>query len=89
MDCSDRIDNCVKDETTFFDCPLACAKALEPPTDRLASGPLDEETFSNMEAVTIDGRNIHFENLEGYVTVVAALPLLPGETMKIESPFFL
>lgn len=75
-DCADRVKNCEKDKTTFFACPITCAKYLQPENEsqRSSSGLLNDEAFYELQATDVNGKNINFENYEGYVTVIAALP---------------
>jgi hypothetical protein len=79
--CTDRTRDCSTDKTTYFECPITCAKALEPESgDTTSSGPLDDEAFYDLQAKDANGNTINFEKFQGYVTVIAAIPLLQGKT---------
>lgn len=43
-------------------------------SQRSSSGLLNDEAFYELQATDVNGKNINFENYEGYVTVIAALP---------------
>jgi hypothetical protein len=77
--CSERTQDCSRDKATYFECPITCAHALEPKSGATSSGHLDDEAFYNLEATDARGKTIRFENYEGYVTVIAAIPLLEGK----------
>lgn len=82
--CLDRIQDCTTTSNAFFECPITCAKALEPPAEsRASSGSLDDEAFYDLKAINTKGKTFRFENLEGYVTVIAAVPLLPGKRIRV------
>lgn len=82
-DCDTRTKDCVKDLNTFLQCPITCAKALEPSAEsRASSGTIDDEAFYQLQATDMNGKTIDFENYEGYVTVIAALPKQQGEDYK-------
>lgn len=89
-DCAERTEDCEKDKIKFFQCPIACAKALEPPDEsrRASSGLLHDEAFYELQATDVNGKTIHFENYEGYVTVIAALPRKQGELHFSSYSFF-
>jgi len=89
QDCADRTKDCEKDKTTFFECPITCAQALEPPTEsRASSGTLVDEDFYALQATDVNGKKIDFENYEGYITVIAALPKQKGELRGSGIPRF-
>lgn len=77
--CKERsIQECSTDKITYFQCPITCAKALEPESGASSSGSLDDEAFYELQAQDVNGNTIQFEKFQGYVTVIAAIPLLKG-----------
>ena len=79
--CSERTaQDCSRNKATFFECPIACAHALEPKSGDAAtsSGRMDDEAFYDLKATDAKGKIIPFENYQGYVTVIATIPLLEG-----------
>ena len=83
QDCAERTNDCSTDKITFFECPITCAQALEPAAEsRASSGRLDDEAFYQLQATDVHGKKIHFENYEGYVTVIAAVPSQPGKSIS-------
>jgi hypothetical protein len=81
--CSERAtaQDCSKDKVTYFQCPITCAHALEPKSGAAAtsSGPMDDEAFYELKVTDTKGKTISFENYQGYVTVIATIPLLEGK----------
>lgn len=79
-DCAEQVQDCASDINVFRQCPISCAKHLEPPSEgaRESAGNMNDEDFYTLQATDINGRRIDFENYEGYVTVIAALPKQKG-----------
>jgi hypothetical protein len=83
QNCKERTQDCSTDKTTYFQCPITCAKALEPESGATSSGPLNDEAFYDLQAKDANGKTVNFEKFEGYVTVIAAIPLLKGTIQPI------
>lgn len=71
---------CTLDDTTFYQCPKTCKKDIESPGDRtqgeIEDGKEDDlfELFTPMPG----NKMMEWDRFEGYVTLVAVIPLLPG-----------
>lgn len=79
VNCDEYSSNeCETNKEIFFHCPISCAQALEPTSQHSSSGRLDDEAFYQLKATDVNGKSIDFENYEGYITVIAALPKQAG-----------
>ena len=78
LDCADRVDTCRSSDHTFFECPETCAASLDGGFQPIGLPPGDPDKFYQLEAIIADGKTLSFDRFFGYVTVVAAIPLLAG-----------
>jgi len=77
-DCADRVDTCRSSDHTFLECPETCAASLDGGFQPIGLPPGDWDNFYQLEATMANGKTLSFERFDGYVTVLAAIPLLPG-----------
>ena len=76
-DCTKRVGECRTSDETFLECPQTCANHLD--GGLMVQGYVPEkDAFYNLEAKSSKGDVVDFERFDGYVTVIAALPLMPG-----------
>jgi hypothetical protein len=77
--CADKVDNCTKSDNLWFQCPISCSQNFEK-EGSMAEVAVDEdpEEFYNLQVTKANGNIMELEDFEGYVTVYAILPLLPG-----------
>ena len=77
-DCEGRIESCRTSDTTFLECPLTCATSLDGGLMVQGVAPREIAEFFKMGAKSANGKTVDFERFDGYVTLIAALPLMPG-----------
>jgi hypothetical protein len=78
--CTERqVEDCTKSETVWFQCPITCSNHLfregtmkEVPVDE------DPEDFFQMQVTKQNGNTLELQDFEGYVTLYAVIPLMPG-----------
>ena len=75
-DCSEQVSGCKSDPDIFFECPYSCTQELY--LTGLLGSDQDREFFNQPPMQLASGRTIEFEDLDGYVTVFAIVPLYPG-----------
>lgn len=75
--CAKDVDKCTATNDMWYKCPISCSKQLEE-EGAMAEERGDPEQFYLLEATQSDGESITLEDNEGYVTLFAVLPLLPG-----------
>lgn len=77
-DCDDRLGTCRSSPNTFLECPISCATALAPP-QLMVQGIADQrDRFYQFQFPLADGSMLDFDRFDGYITIIAALPMLPG-----------
>ena len=76
-ECETIVDSCTTTPDTWYKCPISCSAALEQ-EGVMAEERDDPEQFYLLEATKHDGKSVTLEDNEGYVTLFAVLPLLPG-----------
>lgn len=70
---------CTSNSTMWFSCPISCAQALSGGRGTMAEERNDPEQFYELHAKRMaDGRDMSLEDNEGYITLYAVLPMLPG-----------
>lgn len=79
-DCSERVDTCRSSSTTFLECPITCAKSLEPDLPMVQGNAHNPEDFYKLSAkravADTDGDEfLDFELFDGYITLLAAIPM--------------
>ena len=75
-DCAHLKLKCNKDEHVWLACPHTCTLFLEQEGGMARA--VDPESFYQLQFTTHDGKTFDLEDYEGYVTLFAAVPLLPG-----------
>jgi hypothetical protein len=75
--CARGVEKCTTTNDMWYKCPISCSKHLEE-EGAMAEERSDPEQFYLLETTNRDGKIISLEDNEGYVTLFAALPLLPG-----------
>jgi hypothetical protein len=76
-ECAQGIDKCTTTNDMWYKCPISCSKHFEE-EGAMAEERADPEQFYLLETTKRDGKVLSLEGNEGYVTLFAALPLLPG-----------
>ena len=77
---------CTSNSTMWFSCPISCAQLLSGGRGTMAEERSDAERFyelrtkraSTAGSSSDDGSGISLEENEGYITMYAVLPMLPG-----------
>ena len=71
---------CTLDDTTFYQCPKTCKKGIESPGDRTQGEVEDghEDELFELSTPLPGNKMLEWDRFEGYVTLVAVIPLLPG-----------
>lgn len=82
-DCADRVDDCLEDEETFYDCSTTCRLHLQnimgrENRTRFSGSPRDPDAFYDLQVETKGGSTMSLERFEGFMVVIAAIPLLSG-----------
>lgn len=85
--CQERVDDCTTSSSLWYKCPISCSRHLER-EGSMAEERGEPEQLFNLEATRQIRRNdgsgssvtapYLMENNEGYITLYAVLPLLPG-----------
>jgi len=81
-DCADIIDACWSDifANIFVECAATCTQQLEQP--RMNGKASDASAFYDLPSVRLqrptNSKSMQMEDLEGYVVIVAIVPLIPG-----------
>jgi hypothetical protein len=75
--CAQDVEKCTTTNDVWYKCPISCSKHLED-EGAMAEERDDPEQFYLLEATKHNGKSITLENNEGYVTLFAVLPMLPG-----------
>jgi hypothetical protein len=76
--CAKDVEMCTKNSTMWFKCPISCSKSLEQ-EGYMAEERDDPDKFFQMDIVTKPkGKITSLEGNEGYLTLFAVVPLLPG-----------
>lgn len=83
--CADRVDDCLlaeDHEETFYDCSKTCRlhlqKILGRNRTRFSGSPRDPDEFYDLQVESKGGSRMNLERFEGFVVVIAAIPLLSG-----------
>jgi len=78
-------DVCTSNSTMWFSCPISCAGALHGGRGTVAEERSDPEQFYELHAKRVTagttynkGSDMSLEDNEGYITLYAVLPMLPG-----------
>ena len=77
---------CVSNSTMWFSCPISCAWVLHGGMGTMAEERTNPEQFYELrvekmhEGASNKGTDTSLENNEGYITMYAVLPMLPGMT---------
>lgn len=74
-ECGNLQEQCTK-EYMWSDCPLTCSVFLMQQGG--ISQAVDPESFYQLEFTTHEGRTFDLEDYQGYVTLFATVPLVPG-----------
>lgn len=85
---------CIDNETTFAECSMSCATHYDPgdvadkpyeelgytqpPGYRLQGEAKDPDEFYDLEHQLANGKALDFERFEAMVTLIVAVPLIPG-----------
>jgi hypothetical protein len=75
-DCADQKDFCRTSESIYFECPRTCS---EDQGGHLAKMK-DPDALYDIRLTTKNGKTLEMEDLEGFVTIFAIMPLYPGMT---------
>jgi hypothetical protein len=75
--CAQEVGRCTTTNDMWYKCPISCSKHLEE-EGVMAEERSNPDQFYLLEITKRDGTVISLEDNEGYVTLFAALPLLPG-----------
>lgn len=76
--CSEHsVEECVTDEALWFKCPSTCS-ALLAKTGSMREVHGDPEAFYELQVTKENGNTLELEDFEGYITLYAVVPLLPG-----------
>ena len=75
-DCNELKQKCTEDEEVWLACPLTCTIFLLQQGGMAQA--IDPESFYQLEFTTHEGKTFDLVDYEGYVTLFAAVPLLPG-----------
>lgn len=75
--CEQDVEKCTTTLDIWYKCPITCSKHFEE-EGAMAEERDDPEQFYHLEATKSDGKYFSLEENEGYVTLFAVLPLLPG-----------
>lgn len=77
--CEEEVAACTKSPTFWYQCPITCSKALALEVSIFEVKEGDPEDLYRLQVTKHDKRTIlELEDFEGYVTMYAVLPLLPG-----------
>lgn len=76
-ECAKDVDKCTTTPDMWYKCPISCSTHLEE-EGAIAEERGDPEQFYLLETTRHDGTSMTLEDNEGYVTLFAVLPLLPG-----------
>ncbi|KAG7367938.1 hypothetical protein IV203_030681 [Nitzschia inconspicua] len=75
--CAQEVEKCTTTNDMWYKCPISCSNHLEE-EGAMAEERDDPEQFYHLTTTKSDGSPFSLEDNEGYVTLFAALPLLPG-----------
>mmetsp|Transcript_23042 Transcript_23042/g.54687 ORF Transcript_23042/g.54687 Transcript_23042/m.54687 type:complete len:294 (+) Transcript_23042:127-1008(+) len=75
--CQRRVQQCMKDPKTWYECPIACSQKFER-EGSMAEERDDPEQFFNFQVVTSKGSTYSIDNNDGYITLFAVLPMMSG-----------
>jgi hypothetical protein len=76
-ECAKDIDRCTSTTDMWYKCPISCSTHLEQ-EGAMAEERGDPEQFYLLKTMHSNGKTVSLEDNEGYVTLFAVLPLLPG-----------
>ena len=79
-DCRERYEagQCTQDDTTFYQCPLACTVHTQDAGSRTQGETEDPDGMFELSTPLPGGKTLAWDRFEGYVTVAVVIPLLPG-----------
>jgi len=77
-DCEDRVDDCRSTPNTYFECPVTCSESLKGPHLMVQGWANSPDTFFGILSRRSDGSPVEFEQFDGVITIIAAVPMLPG-----------
>jgi hypothetical protein len=75
-DCAQLKQKCTEDENVWLACPHTCTLFLEQQGNMAQA--MDPESFHQLEFTTHEGKTFDLDDYQGYVTLFAVVPLLPG-----------
>lgn len=75
--CKTAVKQCTKGSSTWYKCPISCSEYFER-EGSMAEEREDPEQFYQLEVTKSKGDTYSLEDNEGYITIFAVLPLLPG-----------
>jgi len=75
--CAKDVDLCTRDAEMWYKCPISCSQKFEK-EGLMAEERDDPEQLFLLEVTRSDGTSLSLEENEGYLTLFAVLPLLPG-----------
>ena len=69
---------CTTTPDTYYECPITCARRVRP--ERAAWGGFDsiDSPFYQFRWRDYRGKMVNFEDFDGEIVIVAAIPMLPG-----------
>jgi hypothetical protein len=77
-DCADKLDECTTSDTVWFQCPISCNDPLHQEGTMFEVHDDPQQIFSDLSVMRSNGKILSLEDYEGYVTLYAVVPLLPG-----------
>jgi hypothetical protein len=77
QECQKNVDKCTTDNKMWYKCPITCSKHYEE-EGLMAEERSDPENFYQLHVTESNGQIKSLEDNEGYLTLFAVLPVLPG-----------
>ena len=79
-DCEERLEagRCFNDPTTFYQCPVTCTKEINDAGPFKSGETETADLFWDLEVSLSGAKKMSFERFEGYVTLIAVVPLTEG-----------
>mmetsp|Transcript_30660 Transcript_30660/g.45383 ORF Transcript_30660/g.45383 Transcript_30660/m.45383 type:complete len:233 (+) Transcript_30660:202-900(+) len=80
--CDTKVDNCYSDDETFHECSATCRRHMQAnlvKRTEFYGKSTDPDSFYDLEAnAKKEHSTLSFERFEGYIVVLAVIPLIPG-----------